>query len=50
MDTNHLVAVGDEGFACDSYQECSDTTCDCYYGVDNYNFTAVRCSAAFCCC
>jgi mannan endo-1,4-beta-mannosidase len=38
---NHLVAVGDEGFSCESYQTCSDTTCDCYYGVDSYNFSAV---------
>lgn len=41
IDANHLVAVGDEGWACESYQTCSDTTCDCYYGVDSANMTAL---------
>jgi len=39
LDRNHLVAVGDEGFLCESYQACPDTTCACYYGVDTRNFT-----------
>ena len=41
IDPNHLVAVGDEGFSCLRYQTCNDATCDCYYGVDNHNLTAL---------
>lgn len=41
LDSNHLVATGDEGFACERYQTCPDVTCDCYYGVDSANFSAV---------
>jgi mannan endo-1,4-beta-mannosidase len=40
IDPNHMIAVGDEGFFCENYQACPDTTCDCYYGVDTANFTA----------
>jgi mannan endo-1,4-beta-mannosidase len=39
LDQQHLVAMGDEGFTCNRYQVCGDTTCDCYYGVDSNNIT-----------
>jgi len=39
IDKNHMVAVGDEGFYCERYQDCPDATCDCYYGTDTLNFT-----------
>lgn len=41
IDGNHMVAVGDEGFLCESYQTCGDVSCDCYYGTDFANFTAL---------
>ena len=41
IDARHLVAVGDEGFLCEEYQTCGDTTCDCYYGTDYPAFTAL---------
>ena len=39
IDTNHMVATGDEGYYCDIYQICGNVWCDCYYGVDTVNFT-----------
>jgi mannan endo-1,4-beta-mannosidase len=38
---NQLVAVGDEGFLCESYQMCGQQTCDCYAGTDFGNITAL---------
>ena len=40
-DPNHLVAVGDEGFFCDTYQDFPDMTGDCYVGTDFAAFTAI---------
>jgi mannan endo-1,4-beta-mannosidase len=41
MDSNHLLAVGDEGFLCLEYQQCPDQSCDCYVGTDFQAFTAL---------
>jgi mannan endo-1,4-beta-mannosidase len=40
-DPNHLVAVGDEGFLCETYQDDPDMTGDCYVGTDFAAFTAL---------
>lgn len=40
-DPNHLIAVGDEGFFCETYQEDPDMTGDCFVGTDFSALTAL---------
>ena len=40
-DPNHMIAVGDEGFLCETYQEEPSMTGDCYVGTDFSAFTAL---------
>ena len=41
VDPNHMIAVGDEGFLCESYQTDPDMTGDCWVGTDFAAFTAL---------
>ena len=34
-----MIATGDEGWYCMSYQDCPNVYCDCYYGIDTANST-----------
>ena len=41
VDPRHLVAVGDEGFLCETYQQDPDMSGDCYVGTDFSAQTAI---------
>ena len=41
VDGNHLLAVGDEGFLCETYQDDPDMTGDCYVGTDYAGMTSI---------
>ena len=42
IDNNHMIATGDEGWYCQIYQDCPNTYCDCYYGIDTRNNTKLK--------